>query len=74
VGVCILLLLFLDIIMIIILQNKNLCTLNILIFDLAKVKVGPVGNRHVEDHIACNFHATHPYLIYVIGCADICDH
>jgi len=34
--------------------------------DLIKNKAGPVGNRHVKDHITCNFHATHPYSIYVI--------
>ena len=28
-------------------------------------KVGPIGNRHIRDHILCNFHATHPYLIDV---------
>ena len=28
-------------------------------------KVGPIGNRHIRDHILCNFHATHPYLIHV---------
>ena len=34
--------------------------------DLIRTKAGPIGNRHVADHVACNFHATHPYSIYVI--------
>ena len=35
-------------------------------FDLIKTKDGPVGNRHVDDHITCNFHATDSCSIYVI--------
>ncbi|XP_068651606.1 secreted RxLR effector protein 161-like [Aristolochia californica] len=36
-----------------------------------KTKEGQVGNTHVSYHIACNFHATHPYLVYVIECISM---
>jgi hypothetical protein len=28
----------------------------------------------IKDHITLNFHATHPYMIYVIDNNSICDH
>ena len=34
-------------------------------------KVGPIGNRHIRDHILCNFHATHPYLIHVANFVNV---
>ena len=34
-------------------------------------KVGPIGNRHIKDHILCNFHATHPYLIHVANFVNV---
>ena len=34
-------------------------------------KVGPIGNRHNKDHILCNFHATHPYLIHVTNFVNV---
>ena len=26
------------------------------------------------NHVSCNFHATHPHMIYVIHSMSICDH
>ena len=40
--------------------------------DLTK-EFGSVRNRHDLDHFVCNFHAIHPYLIYVIECIRISD-
>ena len=34
-------------------------------------KVGPIGNRHIKDHILCNFHATHPYLIHIANFVNV---
>ena len=34
-------------------------------------KVGPIGNRHIKDHILCNFHAIHPYLIHVANFVNV---
>ena len=40
-------------------------------FDYFSHKVGPIGNRNIKDHILCNFHATHPYLIYVANFVNV---
>ena len=40
-------------------------------FNYFNHKVGPIGNGHIKDHILCNFHATHPYLIHVANFANV---
>ena len=48
--------------------------LNLFILISLKNIVEPDGNRHVKDHITCNFYGMHLYLIHVVDYIDICEH